>query len=488
DPNEPFNMAYLAVRGSFAVNGVSRLHGEVSRHLFEPLFRRWPTEEVPIHHVTNGIHTSTWDSQAADSLWTEAIGKDRWKITTESFSDTIRTLSDEKIWSMRAAARRALIEYIRKHQTAHFISYGAPQEAIDRAGRLFDPDVLTIGFARRFVAYKRPDLLLSDPDRLARLLGNGERPVQLVIAGKAPPYDDNARDLIRRWIQFIRHYRLGDRVVFLEDYDMLMAGYLVGGVDVWLNTPQRPWEASGTSGMKVLVNGGLNLSELDGWWAEAYRPEVGWALGDGLEHGNDPAIDQQEARALFALLEQEVIPLFYQRNDKGVPVEWLKKVRESMATLTPFFSSNRTVREYTERFYLPAATAYQDRAARNGDHGKKIVEWKHNLEAHWPHLGFGQSQVETKGNRYLFNIRVYPRGLDPAMMTVQLVAAAPAGNSHLFVAEMLRNGESDPAEGWIAYSAWIPATRPVSDYTARIIPHNDAVSIPLEYDRITWQH
>ncbi|HEV9038189.1 MAG TPA: alpha-glucan family phosphorylase [Puia sp.] len=488
DQNEPFNMAYLAVRGSSAVNGVSKLHGAVSRHLFEPLFQRWPTEEVPIHHVTNGIHTPTWESQAASRLWTEAIGQDRWKDTTESFSDAIKNVSDEKIWNMRRDARKSLIDYIREHQATHFVSCGAPPEVIDKARRLFDPGVLTIGFARRFVAYKRPDLLLSDPDRLARLLADYKQPVQLVIAGKAPPYDDSARDLIRRWIMFIRNYGLEDRVVFLDDYDMLMAGYLVGGMDVWLNTPQRPWEASGTSGMKVLVNGGLNLSELDGWWVEAYRPEVGWALGDGLEHGNDPTVDRQEAQALFALLEQQVIPQFYHRNANGIPVEWIKKVRESMATLTPFFSSNRTVREYTEKFYLPAATTYQARAAQNSDHGKKIVEWKHNLEQHWPNLGFGRAKVETKDNMYVFNVQVYPHGLDPASMTVQLVAAAPQGNGHLFVAEMLRSGQADAAAGWIDYCAWVPATRPIADYTARIIPHNAEVAIPLEYDRIIWQH
>ena len=488
DPNEPFNMAYLAVRGSSAVNGVSKLHGAVSRHLFEPLFQRWPTEEIPIHHVTNGIHTPTWESEAADRLWTEAIRKDRWKDTTESFSDAIRTVSDEKIWDMRNAARGSLINYIRDHQANHFISYGAPDQDIDNARRMFDPGILTIGFARRFVAYKRPDLLLSDPDRLARLLNNYDQPVQLVIAGKAPPADDGARDLIRRWIQFIRHYRLENRVVFLEDYDMLMAGYLVGGMDVWLNTPQRPWEASGTSGMKVLTNGGLNLSELDGWWAEAYRPEVGWALGDGLEHGNDPAVDRQEALDLFTLLEQHVVPEFYTRDQNGLPGSWIRKVRESMATLTPFFSSNRTVREYTEKFYLPAATAYLERASQQGDHGRKIVEWKHNLEEHWPHLGFGKSNVEKKDDMYVFNVQVYPHGLDPAAMTVQLVAAAPPGNGHLFVAEMLRTGEGDAATGWINYCAWVPAARPLSDYTARIIPHNAEMAIPLEYDRIVWQH
>ncbi|HXB93683.1 MAG TPA: alpha-glucan family phosphorylase, partial [Puia sp.] len=290
-----------------------------------------------------------------------------------------------------------------------------------------------------------------------------------------------------RWIQFIRHTGLYQHVVFLDDYDMLMAAYLVGGMDVWLNTPQRPWEASGTSGMKVLVNGGLNLSELDGWWVEAYRPEVGWALGDGLEHGNDPGLDYQEAEALFATLEQQVIPEFYDRNGDGVPVSWIKRVRESMASLTPFFSSNRTVREYTEHYYVPAATAYLARAAHQGELGGKIVQWKHDLDQHWPNLRFGDVTVDTKPDSYVFTARVYLHGLAPAAVAVQLVAAA-LRDGDLFIAVMQPGGQIDPSPEWLSYTASVPATRPAGDYTARIIARSDDVSIPLEYERIIWQH
>ena len=230
---------------------------------------------------------------------------------------------------------------------------------------------MTLGFARRFATYKRPNLLLHDPEATAAPVDqSAERPVQLILAGKAHPADAAGQALIQKWIQFIRQPEARPHAIFLSDYDMLLTEHLVQGVDVWLNTPRRPWEASGTSGMKVLVNGGINLSELDGWWAEAYTPEVGWALGDGQEHGDDPAWDAAEAEALYDLLEREVIPEFYARDDKGIPTSWVARMRESMARLTPRFSANRTVREYTEQRYIPAAAAYRERGCRQRRSGQ----------------------------------------------------------------------------------------------------------------------
>ena len=275
DPAEAFNMAFLAIRGSGAVNGVSRLHGAVSRQLLQPLFPRWPEVEVPIGHVTNGVHMPTWDSVAADDLWTEAAGKGRWLEPTETLKHDIRRVSDAKLWAMRRADREHLVGYARHRLSTQLAGSGAPREAVERAKHLFDPDVLTLGFARRFATYKRPNLLLYDPARLLRLLSDPTRPVQLILAGKAHPADEAGRALIQQWIRFIRRPEARGHAIFLSDYDMLVSGHLVQGVDVWINTPRRPWEASGTSGMKVLVNGGLNLSELDGWWAEAYSRE--WA-------------------------------------------------------------------------------------------------------------------------------------------------------------------------------------------------------------------
>src|SRR5664279_5629697 len=349
DPSESFNMAYLAIRGSGAVNGVSRLHGKVSRHLFEPLFSDWPADEVPVGHVTNGVHMPTWDSADADDLWTEACGKDRWLGTTETMERDIRHVSDARLWQFRTAASKSLIDYARQRLARHYAAAGAPPEAVEEARHLFDPNALTLGFARRFATYKRPNLLLHDPARLLRLLTNPQRPVQLILAGKAHPADQSGQALIRQWTQFIRRPEVRPHAIFLSDYDMLVTEHLVQGVDVWLNTPRRPWEACGTSGMKVLVNGGLNLSELDGWWTEAYASEVGWALGDGQEHGSDPAWDAVEAEALYERLECEVIPEFYNRNAKGIPTAWVARMRESMARLTPLFSANRAVCEYTEQ-------------------------------------------------------------------------------------------------------------------------------------------
>jgi starch phosphorylase len=307
DWSESFNMAYLAIRGSGAVNGVSRLHGAVSRNLFEPLFPHWPVEEVPVGQVTNGVHMPSWDSAEADDLWTKACGKGRWLGTSESLAEDIRRVPDSSLWQFRIAASQSLVEYARARLSRQLAVSGAPTEEIEAAKHLFNPNALTLGFARRFATYKRPNLLLYDSDRLLRLLGDSQRPVQLIIAGKAHPADQAGQALIQEWSHFIRRPEARPHVIFLGDYDMDLTAHLVQGVDVWLNTPRRPWEACGTSGMKVLVNGGINLSELDGWWAEAYTREVGWALGDGKEHGDDPGRDAAEAAMLYERLEQEVI-------------------------------------------------------------------------------------------------------------------------------------------------------------------------------------
>jgi starch phosphorylase len=261
----------------------------------------------------------SWDSAEADDLWTKACGKDRWLVTTEPLEQDICRVSDANLWQFRLAASKSLVEYARQRLSKQLAVAGALSEAIDGAKHLFDPNALTLGFARRFATYKRPNLLLHNPERLLRLLANPERPVQLIIAGKAHPADQAGQALIREWTHFIRRPGARPHVIFLSDYDMNLTEHLVQGVDVWLNTPRRPWEACGTSGMKVLVNGGINLSELDGWWAEAYTPEVGWALGDGREHGDDLAWDAIEADALYDLLEREVIPEFYTRDESGIP-------------------------------------------------------------------------------------------------------------------------------------------------------------------------
>jgi starch phosphorylase len=428
----------------------------------------------------------SWDSKAADDLWMETCGKDRWLGTTENLEQDIRRVSDAALWQLRTATSKCFVEYVRHRVSMQFAGSGASPEAVESAKHLFDPNALTLGFARRFATYKRPNLLLHDPKRLLRLLTNPQCPVQLILAGKAHPADQAGQALIQQWIRFIRQPEVRPHVIFLSDYDMLLTEHLVQGVDVWLNTPRRPWEASGTSGMKVLVNGGINLSELDGWWAEAYAPEVGWAIGDGKEHGDDPAWDAAEAEALYERLEREVIPEFYARDDKGIPTAWVARMRESMARLTPLFSANRTVREYTEQHYIPAAAAYCERAADNGAVGSQVVNWHHTLEQKWAAISFGEVKVQTEASQHLFEIQVRLSDLDPKAVRVELCADGVTGSAPV-QQEMTRVGQLAGASGDYVYSAAVSAARPPADYTARVIPNYDGVAIPLENIRILWQ-
>jgi starch phosphorylase len=310
--------------------------------------------------------------------------------------------------------------------------------------------------------------------------------MQLIIAGKAHPADQAGQALIQEWIHFIRRSKTRPHIIFLSDYDMLLTEHLVQGVDVWLNTPRRPWEASGTSGMKVLVNGGINLSELDGWWAEAYTPEVGWALGDGQEHGDNPAWDATKAEAFYDLLEREVIPEFYTRDEKGIPTAWVARMRESMAQLTPRFSADRTVREYTEQHYLPAVSAYRERAADKGAVGRQVVNWQHTLEQQWATLRFGEVKVETKGEQLVFDVQVYLDDLDPKAVRVELYANQVNGAGPVRQ-EMMRARRLVGAASGYVYSATVSATRPATDYTARVLPHCSGVAVPLEASHILWQ-
>lgn len=468
NPGDPFNMAYLAIRGSGSVNGVSRLHGEVSRALFKGLFPRFPEEEVPIGYVTNGVHMPSWDSAAADHLWTEACGKERWHGRTEELEKKILALSEEEIWQMRSESRSHLVDYARTRLARQLEARGGGADEVELAATYLNPEVLTIGFARRFASYKRPTLLLFDEERLLRILTDRERPVQLIIAGKAHPADEEGHALIKRWMEFIYRSEARSSVVFLSDYDMLLTGHLVQGVDLWLNTPRRPWEACGTSGMKVLVNGGINLSELDGWWAEAYTPQVGWALGDG----DNPGQDEVEASALYDLLEQEVIPEFYARDHRGIPLTWTAKIRESMARLTPYYSSNRAVREYTESYYLPGAERYRRRTANHGALAKAIVDWERSLEEHWGQLKFGEQKVETKEGQHRFEIHVDLKGLDRQAVRVELY-------SPQMVQEMEYRGGD-------LYGTEVPALSPASNFTPRIVPYHPEVAVPLESARILW--
>jgi glycogen phosphorylase len=493
DWSESFNMAYLAIRGSGAVSGVSRLHGQVSRQIFGSLFPRWAEDEVPVGHITNGVHMPTWGSRLAEDLWQGGCGTECWQSSDGAAVAGIRRISDADLWRFRNEARAGLIDAARAYLSRMLLISGESLEVAQSARQLLDPKVLTLGFARRFATYKRPNLLLRDPARLLRLLSNADRPVQLIIAGKAHPADEPGQALIRQWLQFIRGTDARNHVIFLADYDMGVAEELVQGVDVWINTPRRPWEACGTSGMKVLVNGGVNLSQLDGWWAEAYRPEVGWAIGDAQTHTDDTVWDDRDAGTLYDLLEREVVPQFYARDAAGLPTAWLARMRESMASLTPQFSSSRAVRDYTERFYMPGAQEWLRRSGDSGqvkgEGGRQVLQWRQRLDAAWGQLRFEQLNVANAAGGLEFDAQVQLAGLAPTDVAVQLYANGVDDAGPQVYDMTLQNPPANGGNstGSSAYRVVVPGNRPASDYTARVVPRLAGAAVPLEANHILWQ-
>lgn len=488
DRDEPLNMAWLSARLSGAVNAVSARHAEISRRIFQPLFPRWPESEVPVGRVTNGIHVPSWDSAEADALWTGACGDDRWEGAAENLAAGIRRSSDEALWTQRASARAKLVQFVRERLARQLGASGFSGEALAVASRVLDPDALTLGLARRFTDYKRPALLLHDAERLARLLRQGGRRVQVVVAGKAHPRDEVGKSLVQQWVTFARRPDVRASVVFLADYDLRLAEQFVQGVDVWINTPRPPWEACGTSGMKVLVNGGLNLSTRDGWWAEAYRPEVGWVVERGADDGAD-------AVRLYELLEQEVVPSFYDRDPQGIPRRWVDRIRASMAILAPVYSAHRAFREYLDTYYAPAARTVARREVEGA--GERLAQWAAHVRRHWASLRFGDVRVSTEGGEHRFEASVYVDDIDPASLRVELYADAvdapepgadgvgPLRAVGPARVEMVRGPQLVGAHGFV-YSARVPDSRPASDFTPRIVPAHPDVAIPLELPAVLW--
>jgi starch phosphorylase len=482
---EAFNMTWLAQRGSAACLGVSRLHGEFSRRIFQPLFPRWPACEIPIGHITNGVHVPTWDSAEADRIWTDACGSERWHGMPADLATKIATVSDETLWAMRGEGRQRLVRVVRRHLSTQLKERGFAREAVGEAHYVLDPNLLTIGFARRFTEYKRPNLLLRDPDRLGRLLLNSRRPVQIVVAGKAHPADFEGKNIIRAWIAIARQPRFRRRVVFLEDYDIGLAKELVHGVDVWINTPRRPWEACGTSGMKVLVNGGLNCSTLDGWWDEAFQPDLGWAIGD--EQGGEAAeVDGRDAVSLYELLENEIVPEFYNRDEEGLPRAWLSRIRRSMSVLTPAFASNRMMRDYIEKAWLPLADALRARTKDDNRLAKQLYTWAETVKSHWQSLHMGQPAVVHDDSRWRFSVPIFLGEVAPDCVRVELFAAEQAGVPAEVV--LLHQEQRIPgaAHGYI-YAGEVSGARRPEDYTLRVVPHHDGAFLPSEFPLIAWQ-
>ncbi len=489
DTAEPFNMAWLAMRGSCHVNAVSQLHGFVSRELFGTLFPRWPRHEVPVRAITNGVHVPTWASRRAAGFWGDETGGHLWLDGLEHVSDGIRSMSPDTIWEFRTKQRQALLEYVADRDTQQKESDGRGCEGLDV---MLDPNVLTIGFARRFATYKRANLFLADPDRLKRLLLDEHRPVQLVVAGKAHPNDNFGKELVQRMTRFLCQPELRGRAIFLEDYDMVLGQHLVGGVDVWLNTPLRPNEACGTSGMKVLVNGGLNVSILDGWWDEAVdfdedddtRP--GWIVGN-RQGGSFNDLYQRDAASLFDVLENHVIREFYDRDEDGIPHRWVDRVTESMARLTPQFSATRMLHEYVSGSYLPAARAYAQRAADGGKPAAELLEWNDGVNQHWNHVRLGQVRCQVEGDQQRVSVECWLDDMPENGAKVELYAESGLGSSPA-IFELNDASALPGAVNGFVFSGLIPSDRPASDYTVRVVPHHPAAFVPIENQNILWEH
>jgi len=483
DPVQPFNMAILAMRGSTAVNAVSLLHGKVSRQLFQPLFPGWPNYEVPVQHITNGVHMPSWDSQKADEVWMKNAGKACWSGDIDRLPSDIEQTIDEELWSLRMAARKELVGNVRQRMEFQFRQYGADHEVIKMAKMTLNAEALTIGFARRFASYKRPNLLLQNPQRLLKILQNSERPVQLVVAGKAHPQDEEGKRLIQEMVNFSRQPQIGHCMVFLPDYDIELAQEMVQGLDVWINTPRRPWEACGTSGMKVLVNGGLNLSVLDGWWAEAYRPDIGWCLGDGQEHDSD--WDRIDAEQLYNLLENEIIPEYYDRNPKGIPVKWVNRIRMSMCELATQFNSNRMSSEYMDKMYRPAANRLGQRTDHNAKIAKDLALWQRAIDKSFGKIRFVRSSLTKIGDQWQVECEVFMDSLPPGSISVE-VYADPVDDFERYL-QTLTSSQKLSDFIWL-FKGQIPGDRPPQHYSLRIVPSHPAAIIPLENNHILWKH
>jgi starch phosphorylase len=400
----------------------------------------------------------------------------------EHVGESIAGLRDEDIWSLRTRECARLVDITRRRLHRQLAQRGVTGDDLAVAEKVLDPEALTLGFARRFAAYKRPNLLLSDPERLKRLLTDPARPVQIVIAGKAHPSDDQGKQFIAAWVQFAEDPDVRRRVAFIEDYDMTLAADLVQGVDVWLNTPRRPWEACGTSGMKVLVNGGLNLSELDGWWVEAYASDTGWALTNGQDL-SERERDAAEARSLYRLLESEVVPLYYDRDARGLPRGWINRIRSSMSELTPRFSSNRMLREYVENAYVPAASDVHARSADGARLARDLAAWDTQVEDAWPTVRFTDVTRREEDGAVHVTATIEPGGLSPDHIRVELVADAIGPMPP--VCEPMRREEMGD-DGPVSYTITLRTDRPAGHFTPRAVPNHPSAHVPIECPRIRW--
>jgi starch phosphorylase len=384
---EDFCMTVLALRMAAQSNGVSRLHGVVSRKMWQNIWPGVPAQDTPITSITNGVHAPSWVSGDMAGLLDRYLSP-RWREDPgdPNLWKRVHQIPDEELWRTHERRRERLVAFARSRLRAQLEARGAPPSEVAQAEEVLNPEALTIGFARRFATYKRAALLLRDAERLTRILGDKDRPVQIIFAGKAHPLDNPGKELIRQIVHFERRPEVRRRMVFIEDYDMVVARYLVQGADVWLNTPRRPLEASGTSGMKATLNGAINVSTLDGWWDEAYSVNAGWAIGSGEEYGDEAYQDEVESNALYDLLEKDIVPLFYSRTADGLPRAWISHMKAAMRAICPVFNTNRMVCQYIEEFYLPALKRYTELSEDHMQRARALAAWKARLRQGWAGL------------------------------------------------------------------------------------------------------
>jgi len=495
DDSEPFCMTVLALRMADYSNGVSRLHGEVSRHMWLGLWPEVPENEIPIIHVTNGVHFMSWISREMKELYDRYLGL-RWR--REPADQTVwqqaEHIASSELWFTHERRRERLVAFARRRLRNQLEERGASRTEIKAADEVLDPEALTIGFARRFATYKRATLLLRDPDRLARILNNPDRPVQIIFAGKAHPKDTPGKELIQQIVGLSRQERFRRRIVFLEGYDMTVARYLVQGCDVWLNTPLRPREASGTSGMKAAANSVLNLSILDGWWDEAYRPDAGWAIGKKETYEDQNYQDQVEAENLYDLLEQEVVPIFYDQGADGLPRRWIARMKATIGNLCYFFNTHRMVKEYTERFYLPAAEQYQKLTAKKMTRAKKLAVWKAKVRKNWPQIRVevvdaGPSQEVRVSEEFYVQARVHLGSLKPEDVEVQLYLGRVNAVEEIIDAKAISMNSVGVDQEWVyLYEASEIACckSGLHGYTIRVLPKHPDLVKPFLPGLIVW--
>jgi glycogen phosphorylase len=493
DTAEAFNMAVLAMENANHVNGVSKLHAEVSRGMFQARWPEYTQMEVPIAPVTNGIHTGTWTSARMTELFDHYLG-DEWRTDASNPEvwSRIWKVPDAELWAIRENQRGDFVRFVRRYLLKTGAKRGFSRGIFGQVESILDPRILTIGFARRFATYKRASLMLTDRDRLKQLLFHPERPIQIVIAGKSHPRDDGGKKLIQDLYNFIQHEGARARMVFLEDYDMRVARMLVQGVDIWLNNPRRPLEASGTSGMKVVPNGGLNCSILDGWWDEGYSPGVGWAIGDRMEMPDQGQQDWMDSRTLYHLLENEIAPTFYHRVDGAVPVGWVEMMKRSIADLAPYFSTARMVQDYATTAYVPAHHAFKALEADPNKAGEALI-WRDRISNAWSKLRILEVKDDAKFENPVhqgvqITATVDLDGLAPQEIRVQ-AAVGKVGPNRDLIDIHFHDLEHVTGEGSRhVYSASVPNTEPGNrGYTVRVVPFHPMVNVPHELPKVLWE-